>query len=95
MARKTADIVFFDKPLRKLVPVAVPLPTANGSRLHALTVRCNDYAWDNVFSHWIMEDTVTTPSRWLIFQCMGRSSRVLLKEQPSREAAEMWLVSLA
>lgn len=94
MARKTVGCVFFDRRTRRIegvVPIRVP--TGNNI-LRNLTVVCNDHAWDEGYTHWVMPDTVSNPPRWMIFACEGRSRRVYLGEKPTREAAEMWLVSL-
>lgn len=39
--------------------------------------------------------TLDTPTCWLVFECLGSSRRNLLAEKPTKEAAEMWLVSCA
>lgn len=57
---------------------------------HAATIVCTDYAWDNGWSHWAHFDAIT--EKWRAFECRGRSSRVWLKDFPTKEAAEMWLV---
>lgn len=95
MAYKTIGCVFFNKgPRRFGEPVPILITTGRGPWLGALALSCNNYAHGNGWSHWVMPDTVSTPPRWLVFECTGRGTRRLLTEKPTQEAAEMWLVSL-
>lgn len=93
MAHKI-DCVFFDRRTRRIEGV-VPIPVPTGSNaLRGLTIVCNDYAWDEGYTHWVMPNVIGPSSCWMIFACEGRSRRVYLGEKPTREAAEMWLVAL-
>ena len=92
MARLPIEAVFFDRRSRRCETVFFPLPTGVSGSAPAAKIRCNDYAWDNAFTHWAHYDIVG--GRWLVFECQGRSTRVFLGEKPTREAAEMWLIHL-
>jgi hypothetical protein len=92
MARKWVEAVFFDRKAAEADARHIPLPTTTGGSATAGKIACNDYAWDNGMTHWAQHDPVR--GEWLLFECMGRSSRAYLGAKPTREAAEMWLVHL-
>lgn len=92
MAARYVEAVFHNRATRTNVAGKLLLPASSGGSANAAKIVCNDYAWDNHYSHWAHYDPVT--ERWLIFECAGRSNRVYLKDMPNEGAAEMWLVHL-
>lgn len=89
MAR-AVEAVFFNRELKTNFPRNVNLPSSARGSMVAAKNACNDYAWDNGFSHYAFFDTVSAD--WQVFECKGRSSRIFLTRLPSKAAAEMWLV---
>lgn len=94
MADRIVQAVFYNCTSRSLSGmIRLRIPSGAGGQAHAATIACNDYAWDNRFTHWAHFDDLSGPTpRWLAFKVAGRSSRAVLAQLPSAEAAEMWLI---
>lgn len=94
MADRIVRAVFYNRNTRSLTgEVKLRIPSSTSGQSHAATIACNDYAWDNQFTHWAQLDTlVANPGAWMVFASRGRSSRSFLIGLPSAEAAEMWLI---
>lgn len=87
---KYVEAVFFNSDTKALTPFNVKLPTSVQPGSKGAMLTCNDIAWDNDYPMWAHKDPLT--EKWWVFRVCGRSSRVFLKDLPTREAAEMWMV---
>ena len=94
MARQPVEAVFFHAVTKAVHRADVRVPTGSSGWATAARIACQDYAWDNRFTHWASPRSYRSDTEWDVFKCMGRSERVFLGSKPTKEAAEMWLVHL-
>lgn len=87
---RAVSAVFYNKQLMTNFDRNINIPSSAWGSMVAAKIACNDYAWDNGFSHYAFYDTVSM--EWQVFECKGRSSRIFLTRMPTKAAAEMWLV---
>lgn len=84
------ECVFYCRPTWTLRELA--LPTSSAPQDHGFRLCCQDYAWENGFTHWVQPDSVADPTCWHVFESRGRYVRLFLRSAPTREAAMAWLV---
>lgn len=90
------DVAFYARPLKEFTSIRLRVPSGGGGISHRQRIVCNDYAFEQGSTHFIIFETVEGDPAWSIYQVTGRSpNREVVGRFPTKEAAEMWLVHLA